>query len=205
MKRIAIMIVTMFLTMSLRTTVGYTADITSEQIADPVYIHSNAYHSTDEVYNACEIETAIGYMADITSEQTADTVYVHINAYHSTDEIYNCCEIELTYDADMLRFDSRRSALGNLAYWDINGRLILIDFGEDKSLGESVYVLAFEAIGTGEAEIRLCRAAFSTSEKSASENIEPIVNKPNSIKNWVNNSRVDSHDLGNRTNRKEVN
>ena len=123
----------------------------------------------------------IGYTANITSEQTADTVYVHINAYHSTDEIYNACEIELTYDAEMLRFDSERSTLGNSAYRDTDGRLMLVDFGADKPLGKSVYVFAFDAIGTGEAEIQLCRAAFITSEKAVSEDVEPIGNEPKKI------------------------
>lgn len=123
----------------------------------------------------------IGYTANITSEQTADTVYVHINAYHGTDEIYNACEIELTYDAEMLRFDSERSTLGNSAYRDTDGRLMLVDFGADKPLGKSVYVFAFDVIGTGEAEIQLCRAAFITSEKAVSEDVEPIGNEPKKI------------------------
>lgn len=123
----------------------------------------------------------VGYTANITTEQTADTVYVHINAYHSTDEIYNACEVELTYDAEMLRFDSEHSAMGCGAYRDTDGRLMLIDFGADKPLGESVYVLAFDVIGTGEAEIQLCRAAFITSEKAVTEDMEPIINQPDCV------------------------
>lgn len=130
---------------------------------------------------AASIPTAEGYTANITSEQTADAVYIHINAYHSTDEAYNACEIELTYDAEKLRFDSERSTLGCAAYRDTEGKLMLIDFGADKPLGESVYVLAFEVIGTGEAAINLYRAAFITSEKAVSEDVEPIINTPDSI------------------------
>ena len=126
-----------------------------------------------------------GYTASITSKQTTDTVYVHINAYHSTDEIYNACEVELTYDAEKLRFDSERSTLGCGAYRDSDGKLMLIDFGADKPLGESVYVIAFEVVGTGKATIDLCRAAFTTSEKAATEDIEPITNQPDSITVWV--------------------
>lgn len=127
----------------------------------------------------------IGYTADIASEQTIDTVYIHINAYHSTDEVYNCCEVELTYDAEKLRFDSESSTIGCSAYQDTDGLLKLVDFGADKPLGKSVYVLAFEAIGTGKAEIQLCKAAFSTAEKAATENVEPITNKPDIITVWV--------------------
>ena len=134
---------------------------------------------------AISMSNTAGYTANITSEQTDDIVYIHINAYHSTDEEYNACEIELTYDAEILRFDSERSTLGCAAYRDTDGKLMLIDFGADKPLGKSVYVLAFEAIGTGEAEIRLCRAAFITSEKAVSEDVEPITNKPDNITVWV--------------------
>ena len=134
---------------------------------------------------ATPVPTADGYTASLTGKQKADTVYIHINAYHSTDEMYNACEIELTYDAEMLRFDSERSTMGCAAYRDTDGRLMLVDFGADKPLGESVYVLAFEAIGTGEAEIQLCRAAFITSEKAVTENIEPITNKPDNVKVWL--------------------
>lgn len=129
--------------------------------------------------------TAEGYTASMTSKQEADTVYVHINAYHSTDEVYNCCEVELAYDAERLRFDSEKSTLGQAAYRDTDGRLMLVDFGADKPLGESVYVLAFEVVGTGKAEIQLCRAAFSTAEKAVTEDVEPIINEPDSIAVWV--------------------
>jgi hypothetical protein len=126
-----------------------------------------------------------GYTARMTSKQTFDTAYIHINADHSTDEVYNCCEVELTYDAGKLRFNSDKSTIGQAAYRDADGRLMLADFGADKPLGNSVYVLAFEVVGTGKAEIQLCRAAFSTAEKAATEDIEPITNKPNSITVWV--------------------
>ena len=131
------------------------------------------------------LHTEVGYTANITSEQTSDTVYIHINAYHSQDEIYNACEIELTYDDEMLRFDGESSTLGQSMYRNADGRLMLIDFGADKPLGESVYVLAFEVIGTGEATIDLYRAAFITSEKAATEDIESIVSNPDSITMFV--------------------
>jgi hypothetical protein len=73
-------------------------------------------------------------------------------------------------------------------YRDINGRLRLIDFGADKALGESIYVLAFQVINTGEAKIQLNSAAFSTAEKAATENIEPIINTPNAIS--INKSKT---------------
>lgn len=130
---------------------------------------------------AMPLQTADGYTANITTTQTEDAVYVHINAHHSTDEIYNACEIEVTYDAEKLRFDSERSTMGCSAYRDTDGWLMLVDFGADKPLGESVYVLAFEVIGTGEAEIQLCRAAFTTSEKAATEDVEPIINQPDRV------------------------
>ena len=134
---------------------------------------------------AMPLPTAEGYTASMTSKRKAETVYIHINTYHSTDEMYNCCDIELTYDAGKLRFDRERSTLGQAAYRDANGRLRLLDFGADKFLGKSVYVLAFEVIGTGKAEIQLCRAAFSTAEKAVTKDVEPIINKPDSITVWV--------------------
>jgi hypothetical protein len=134
---------------------------------------------------AMPLPTAEGYTASMTSKRKAETVYIHINAYHSTDEVYNCCEVELTYDAGKLRFDSEKSTLGQAAYRDTDGRMMLVDFGADKPLGKSVYVLAFEVIGTGKAEIQLCRAAFSTAEKAATEDVEPIINEPDSITVWV--------------------
>ena len=126
-----------------------------------------------------------GYTATLASKQTADVVYIHINADHGTDEVYNCCEVELAYDAERLRFAPEASTLGQAAYRDRDGKLMLVDFGPDKPLGKSVYVLAFEVIGTGKAEIRLDRAAFSTAAKAATEDVEPISNEPDSIKVWL--------------------
>lgn len=125
-----------------------------------------------------------GYTARMTSKHTFDTAYIHINADHSTDEVYNCCEVELTYDAGKLRFNSEKSTIGQAAYRDADGRLMLVDFGADKPLGKSVYVLAFDVVAAGKSEIRLDRAAFSTAEKAATEDVEQIVNEPNSIIVW---------------------
>ena len=122
-----------------------------------------------------------GYTASLTSKQKDDIVYVHINVDHSEDEWYNACEIELVYDAEKLRFDPEVSTLGQAAYRDAEGRLLLIDFGPDKPLGKSVYVLAFDIIGAGKAEIKLDRASFSTAVKAATEDVEPIVNKPDTL------------------------
>lgn len=127
----------------------------------------------------------VGYTANITSKQTADVVYIHINAYHSTDERYNVCDIELQYDVEKLRFNQDKSTLGCAAYRDADGKIRLIDFGADKPLGKSVYVLAFDVIGKGKTEVKLNKAAFSTKEKSATQDIEPIINKPESIKLWL--------------------
>ena len=126
-----------------------------------------------------------GYTAEIMSRRTGNTVYVHIDAGHSANEVYNCCEIKLVYDAEKLRFDSEKSTLGYAAYRDTDGRLMLVDFGADKPLGKSVYVLTFEVVGAGKAEIQLDRAAFSTAEKAVTEDLEPIINKPDSIAVWV--------------------
>ena len=127
----------------------------------------------------------IGYTANISSTRTDDTIYIHINAYHNEDEIYNACEIELFYDTEILRFNSERSSLGCSAYRDRDGQLMLIDFGEDKPLGKSIYTIAFDIVGYGYTEVKLDRAAFSTSEKAVSEDIEPIANTPNSLFIWL--------------------
>ena len=130
---------------------------------------------------AMPLPIVYGYTASLTSKQTVDTVYIHVNADHSTDEVYNACELVLAYDAGKLRFSPEASTLGQAAYRDRDGKLMLVDFGSDKPLGKSVYVLAFEVIGTGKAEIRLDRAAFSTAAKAATEDVEPISNEPGII------------------------
>ena len=126
-----------------------------------------------------------GYTANITNEQTLHRVYICVNAYHSTDDYYNTCDIEIEYDAEKLRFDSENSTLGCAMYRDYGGKLRLIDFGADKPLGESIYVLAFEVIGKGKTEVRLCSASFSTKEKAATSDIEPITNEPNKLTIWL--------------------
>ena len=127
----------------------------------------------------------VGYTANITYKQAINTVYICVNAYHSTDDYYNVCDIEIEYDAEKLRFDSENSTLGGAVYRDYGGKLRLIDFEADKPLGESIYVLAFEIIGKGKAEVRLSNAAFSTKEKAATSDIEPITNEPNKLTIWV--------------------
>lgn len=166
MHRFIIVLMILLMGALLPVSMAHTSDSTSEPAAEPTYVLS-------------------GYTANITSRQIADTVYVYINAYHSTDAIYNSCEIELSYNAEILHFNMERSMIGFGAYRDTNGQLLFLDFGADKPLGESVYVLAFDVIGRGEAEIQLCRAAFSTSEKAISQDVEPIVNEPNGVTMWV--------------------
>ena len=131
------------------------------------------------------VTLSAGYTANITATKKNNTVYIHINAYHDTDKVYNACDIELQYDAEKLRFNQDKSTLGCAPYRDIDGRLVFIDFGADKLLGESIYVLAFDVIGKGKTEVKLNKATFCTKEKAASSNMEPTTNKPNSITLWV--------------------
>ena len=61
--------------------------------------------------------------------------------------------------------------MGSATVTDENGVLTLEDYGTDKNLGTGVYVLAFDAIADGEANVTLTSAAFVNKENAVKSDL----------------------------------
>lgn len=118
-----------------------------------------------------------GYTAGISTLSNEvsvnDTVKINVAVDHSEDEYFAAGEIVLTYDSAKLTFNQTASSLGDATVSANAGTLTLEDYGTDKTFGTGVYVLAFDAIADGEAEVTLTSAAFVNMEDAEGSDLIP--------------------------------
>ena len=89
---------------------------------------------------------SVGISTDRTKVTEGDAVYIPVRIHHSEDEIFNMAEMTLSYDAKVLKFNSEKSKLEDVNFREENGTLTLEIIGREKMCGDSVVVLAFEAL-----------------------------------------------------------
>lgn len=120
-------------------------------------------------------DQAAGYTAGLTSTtkevNVSDKVNVNVDVSHSSDAVFAAGEVKVSYDAAKLQFNKDDSNLGNAMVTDKAGVLTLEDYGTDKNLGTGVYVLAFDAIADGDADVTLTSAAFVNKENAAKSDL----------------------------------
>ena len=120
-------------------------------------------------------DQAAGYTAGLTSTTKAvsvsDKVNVNVDVSHSSDTVFAAGEVKVSYDTAKLKFNEEHSALSSATVTDENGVLTLEDYGTDKNLGTGVYVLAFDAIADGEANVTLTSAAFVNKENAVKSDL----------------------------------
>lgn len=120
-------------------------------------------------------DQAAGYTAGLTSTtkevSVSDKVNVNVDVSHSSDTVFAAGEVKVSYDTAKLKFDKEKSTLGSATVTDENGVLTLEDYGTDKNLGTGVYVLAFDAIADGEANVTLTSAAFVNKENAVKSDL----------------------------------
>ncbi len=114
-----------------------------------------------------EVVTPPSYTAALTCANLApvhgEVFTVSINATHTTETVYAAAELSLSYSTTSLRLrqDLLDPSYANLI--NVNeeaGTISLADYGADKNLGEGIYVLSFETISAGEAQVLLTGAAL---------------------------------------------
>lgn len=127
----------------------------------------------DEEDNGGDV-SAGGYVASITAAEevtNGDRILALIKAKHSEETQFAAGEVVVSYDSSMLTFNQAASNLGNATVKDSNGRLILEDYGEDKSFNNTAYVLAFDTKGTGTVTLNLESAAFVNKENAVKSDL----------------------------------
>lgn len=138
---------------------------------------SNIWESTAYAETSLTITdtSADGYTAGMTAQSNVisigDTLLVNVGVSHTADETYAAAEIELSYESDKLTFNQSKSTLGNATIKKEEGKLTLEDYGESKSTGTGVYILAFDAAADGAASIELVSARFNNKENAAKSDL----------------------------------
>lgn len=107
-----------------------------------------------------------------------DTVMVNVGISHSTNASFAAGEVVINYDNTKLRFNKVASTLGTATVQENAGILTFEDYGTDKNFGNDIYVLAFDAIADGEADITLTSAAFVNKENAAKSDLIPAALSP---------------------------
>ena len=125
---------------------------------------------------AVPVFAANGYQAElIAADKTlyvGDRVAVSIQVSRSGDTTFAAADLTLCYDASRLSLVSV-SPTSVRTDSSVAGKLRLVDYGEDKALGGSVYTVVFEVLKAGNAEVSLSSAAFSTSSAAAAADLTP--------------------------------
>lgn len=145
--------------------------------------------SAETVLNITKAEHG-GYTAGVTCGQSTvrvgDTVDVFVGVSHSEDTAFAAGEIRLTYDSDKLKLNQETSKLGEAKVQDINGNIILEDYGADKNFDTGVYKLVFDAVGDGTASVTVTSAAFVNKENAVKSDLIPAEISPATVAVTVN-------------------
>ena len=124
-----------------------------------------------------EATVSNGYTAEITTLtkeiNVDDSIAVNVGIKHSSDESFAAGEVTVKYDNTKMAFQKDSSTLGNATVNDEAGMLTLEDYGADKQFGTGVYVLVFDAIADGDANVELTSAAFVDKENAVKEDLIP--------------------------------
>ena len=140
-------------------------------------------------------DQAVGYTAGLTSTtkevNVSDKVNVNVDVSHSSDTVFAAGEVKVSYDAAKLKFNEEDSNLGNATVTDKAGVLTLEDYGTDKNLGTGVYVLAFDAIANGEANVTLTSAAFVNKENAVKSDLIAATLTPAELAIKINKKTYD--------------
>lgn len=130
----------------------------------------NTILSAEEVRSLYNAPVEDGYTAAIGALDqelhVGERVTINVGVSHTRDRVFNAGEIVVSFDASKLRFNESASVLGN-AKVSVSGNLLkLEDFGEDKSFGNEVYKLVFDAIADGQTAVKLEAASFIHKEQA---------------------------------------
>lgn len=146
--------------------------------------------SAETVLNITKSAAQEGYTAGVTCAQSTvrvgDTVDVFVGVSHSKDTAFAAGELLLTYDSDKLKLNQETSNLGEAKVQDINGNIILEDYGADKNFDTGVYKLVFDAVRDGAASVTLTSAAFVNKENAVKSDLIPADLSPATVAVTVN-------------------
>ena len=139
-----------------------------------VVYYSNGFTSTydettSKVYLFAETEAAeepagafsLSVSGPETAEKETDVVY-RLNLASDDYETFAAADITLTYDTDRLTPKTMPEGAE-----DTDGTIRLLDFGEDKEVGDGIYAFTFTAKSEGTATITVTAASFISSDDAA--------------------------------------
>lgn len=155
-------------------TVGIEDLVLSDTWGSNVWENGGSASTTLEI---TEGTTAVGYTAGIATESTnvevGGVVKIPVAVTHNEEFSFNACEIKVSYDSNVLTFSKEKSTLGtNVGTSTKDGVLTLEDYGEAKTCGTSVYVLAFEATAAASnSKVELTYAAFNNDTNAATKDL----------------------------------
>ena len=113
---------------------------------------------------AVEAPVFVGYAVSASEDKTVavgESAEVKINVSNSDSAVttYNAYDLTMTYDTDMLTYNSCTAADANaVVKEDVPGTIRVIGYGADKNLDTAAATLSFTAKGVGSAEVKITSA-----------------------------------------------
>ena len=117
---------------------------------------------------------AEGYSAGLSaapSVTVGQQASVNVAVNHVSDSAFAAAEMTFTYDNTKLTFNEAASTLHGAEVTDNAGTLSLAVYGADKNCGNGAFVLVFDAIADGVANVALTAAAFSNQANAVSSDL----------------------------------
>lgn len=154
----------------------YAVGITELELMDENYIQieNSATVTQTLIVQNLSVEGYTAGLSVLSDEISAgETVSVNVAVNHSSETSFAAAEIAVEYDPAAFSFCQQASALGTASVRDVAGTLTLEDYGQNKNFGNSVYVLAFEALSAGTGTVTLQSAAFINKEGAAKNDLAP--------------------------------
>ena len=133
---------------------GFTS--TSDETSSKVYLFAET-KAAEEPAGAFSLSVS----GPETAEKGTDVVY-RLDLASDDYETFAAADISFTYDTDRLTPKTMPEGAE-----DTDGTIRLLDFGEDKVIGEGVYTFTFTAISEGTATVTVTEAAFISSDDAA--------------------------------------
>lgn len=159
-------------------TVGIAGLVLSDNFGSNVWENGGSASTTLTI---TEEAAAEGYTAGISAEnlnvEVGNVVKIPVAVTHDEEATFNACEIKVSYDNSVLTFSEEKSTLGTMEGVKAgvkaeNGVLTLEDYGEAKTCGTSVYVLAFDATAAASnSKVELTYAAFNNATNAETKDL----------------------------------
>ena len=130
-------------------------------------VHSFAVQTEKTEY---QVEAAASPNAQVYSVGDTVTVRIKVSSNDSTVRLYSAYDLKISYDTDVLTYDSAIAADADAEITEDNGSIRIKGYGKDKAFSTAAVSLIFEIKTVGEGTVTVEEAKIDRSENAGIQN-----------------------------------